>query len=65
MYVLEKGVSQELKDLHYNDNERIGQIVITGEEGIVIVKDEEDQKKFTASKLTSFFLPIPFSTSYT
>ena len=45
--VFTKG-DRELKDLHYNDNDRIPEIVLVGNEGVVLVNNAT--KNFTLSK---------------
>ena len=47
MNVFTKG-DRELKDLHYNDNDRIPEIVLVGNEGVVLVNNAT--KNFTLSK---------------
>ena len=52
--IFKKG-DAELKDLHYNDNDRIPEFVLVGNEGVVLVNNAT--KNFTLSKyLISSFL---------
>ena len=55
--IFKKG-DAELKDLHYNDNDRISEFVLVGNEGVVLVNNAT--KNFTLSKYDKQFSRLQF-----